>query len=190
MQNKNKVLLAILFLIIFSGNIFSQTQPSPNTVKQSENFVSEDGGFTIALPSKLTRSSPVQPIKGITDGGTKLGWDSPQGAFVFSFTNYLKIPENPSKIFEELSNDVVTTFTDAKLMSKKTTSFLGNPALETTMHHKRGATMFYRYFFVEKRLFILTTMWKDGESGEMQLKILDSFKLIDEKFALTKQTEN
>lgn len=192
MPNYILILLAVLLVTIFPEIGFSQIQVSPDIAKQSGDFVSTEGEFTVALPAKTTRFAKVEPVERETEGGSKMGWNTPQGAFVFSFTNYLKTPENPLKIYEELSNDIVGEIKrpGGKLIRKKETAFLGNPGLEVWVDLGKGQTMVYRYFFVKKRLYILTTGWKDGENGETQLKILNSFKLLDRNALIAKQIED
>ncbi len=153
------------------------------TVKSETNFVSVEGEFSIDLPPGLNGFSPIDPVEGESRGGSQYRWNIPQGFFMLGFVDHLAAPKNPKAFLELTGNNFIESMTNRGgiLISRRELSLGDNVGLEIKMKLNEELIGVNRHYIVKNRIYTLTSGWKENESGEQQLKILDSFKLIDGK---------
>ena len=179
----------IAFLILTTGIANAQIRvitPAPNSSKAvtaESHFVSPEAGFTIALPANLSASRPNQLTPGVHRSGTQYTWNLPEGLFMVSFFEGVAVPENPQAALERMGAVLIEGVTGdgGSLIGKKALSLDGHAGLEIRMRLKIGTTAVVRYYAVKNLTYALTAGWGADDSGEFQLEILDTFKLIGSK---------
>jgi hypothetical protein len=189
--------LWLLTLTTFTGFSVGQSAPISSTNSKSSDgnkkqaeFISVEGEFTIALPEQTIGSRSVPPIEGKTKGGKQFFWETPQGYFTAGFVE-LYSAENGKSVIQSTSADLIEQVLSdgGKLISKKEILFKGNSGLELIMRLKNAVIVIGRHYVVSKRIYTITSGWREGEDGAQQIKVLDSFKLIDGKNALYKKID-
>jgi hypothetical protein len=182
----NKIFLVILYFIIFSGCAVSQQSRSADgsnsslTVKRIPDFVSREGGFTIALSSVSYESNPYKFGQGYINGGTQYKWNSTTGFFSITYGDLIECPKD-AKEFIKFSSDLFIKeiiSEGGKLVSTQELSLDGNPGMEGRLLLKQGSVGLYRYYIVKNRVYSIISGWKENENGEYQMRMLDSFKLL------------
>lgn len=198
MFNLRKVIFALLISTILTFVIGAQPPvattkkgaSSADNTKVSQNFASIEGGFSLSLPEQISSFRRVEPLEGKTKGGMQFFWQIPQGFYTAGYVD-LYLPEEGKNVIETTSADVIKqTISDGgKLISKKEISFEGNPGLEVIMSLKNAVIVIGRHYVVDKRIYTITSGWREGDDGTKQLKILDSFKLINGKAIIAKKID-
>lgn len=196
MFNLKNLFHACLLLTVFSPFLIAQEPPaialsgSPTSKSNQENFVSLDGGFSIALPQSISGFRGI-PTNENVKSGSFFNWESPKGVFTASYIEYISTPNDSKGLLELVSNNLIQQYLNkgAELLKKEEFSFDGNPGIEVRMHLKVGATAIARYYLVKDRLYVITSGWADKENGTTQLKVLDSFKLINGNDIIAKKLE-
>lgn len=191
------IFLTLAVIILTTGVSVAQTSvstnnpTSANTPKNEADFVSVEGGFTIALPARITSYGPNERVEAIIVGGSKYTWNIPQGFFMVSFYQYASVPENPKSLLERIGGTLIDDMKSdgGTLISKKEIAIDGNKGLEIRMRLKKGTIGIARYYSVKNLTFFLSSGWNETDNGETQLKILDSFKLIDGKAIIDKKLQ-
>lgn len=144
-------------------------------------FVSEKGGFSIALPAKPSEESG-------TDGDSKgeadksfVWWLTDDRIFSVGYVdNKAATKESGAARVASAADNLIGTLADkgSKLVSRRNLTVGEHPGVEVRYTLKEGPIAITRYYFVNTRLFIITTLWlPDGDDTD-ELKILDSFKII------------
>ena len=190
MQGRNKIPRALWLLLILSGFTFSEAQTLPKQVSKADRFVSVEGQFTISLPSPPDSVQNVEPIAGKTLGGRQYFWIKPQSAFTAGFVELYK-PEYAKEVIETITGAMIrkTIAESGKLVAKKEISVQGQPGFEYTISLKAGVAVIGQYILAGSRIYTLSVAWRETESGIENLKVLDSFKIIDQKTALAGDAE-
>jgi|GEM_PF-6061473 len=157
MLNQKRFLSIILLLIIPSVFAFSQTQTLRDNTKQSNDFVSVGGKFTIALPIQTIGSRNVEPLEGKTKGGKQFFWETTQGIFTAGYVELYK-PEDGKGVAETTTAELVEqVFGDGgKLISKREASFQGNSGLEVTMRLKNAVIVIGRHIISTPTILDIT----------------------------------
>jgi hypothetical protein len=187
----------LLALTVFTGFAAAQLPPvskdnsnSSQRAKNQAEFVSVEGEFAIALPEQAVGSRSVEPLEGKTKGGRQFFWQVSEGYFTAGYVE-LYSAEDGKRVIETTTADSIEQVLSegGKLISKKELSRQGNFALEVILRLPNAVIVIGRHFVVKKRIYTLTSGWKEGESGSEQIKILDSFKLIDAKAIIAKKID-
>jgi hypothetical protein len=175
-------------LVIAQSIISSGNSSSSNNTKTQTGFVSIDGEFSINLPSNVSGYRPLESKEGASKGGNEFSWKTPTGSFLIAFADLIISPESSKTLLETTGNLFIekTAKMGGALISKKEITIDNNRGLEIRMQLNGGVGI-SRLYLVKNRLYSLVTAWKNGEDGELQLKILNSFKLIDGKAIVAKR---
>jgi hypothetical protein len=145
-------------------------------------YVSPAGRFAILLPPEVTAQRAITPGEG-TKGGMQFFWRNGDGEFFVSYFDNSSKSENPKQELEAMRDNYVSGVVKngGKLLEKKDLTLDKNIGLEFRMMLQDKATVILRYFFVGKRVYILSTRLNEKETGEKQLKVLDSFRVVNGK---------
>lgn len=195
MFNFRKLFFALSCSAIFTGIVVAQPPPPPppaaapmnpsssDSAQNRQNFISLDGGFTVALPQQLNGFRGIPSTAGINKGGSEFIWETTQGSFLIAYVDRILTPEQKKEVLQISADGLISGMNDknAKLISKSKISIDGHSGIEIKILSEDKQVGLTRYFLVNDRMFILTSGWREGENGKEQLKALDSFKLIDSK---------
>lgn len=200
MSNIKNLFFTLLFSIVSIGFVIAQPPPASvsskssnptNITQNKENFVSLDGGFTIALPQQNNSFTGIKATAGVNKGGSQFTWTVPQGSFLVAYVDRILSTQESKQVLQSSAERVIQGLNNegSKLISKNEIYSNNHPGIEIVILSKSNEFGVLRYILVENRLFILTTGWKDSENGREQLKILDSFRLVDSKAIVAKRIQ-
>src|SRR5688572_10932366 len=97
-----KTISLIIFLTFTTEIVVAQTSVSTNnsnstnTVRTENDFVSVEGGFTIALPQDAINSVNIEPLEGKTKGGKEFVWETAQGLILIGYVELYKAEDGKS----------------------------------------------------------------------------------------------
>lgn len=200
MFNFKNLFFIFLFSAISIGFVIAQTpssissknSTSPEKYRFKESFVSLDGGFTIALPQITDGMNNIKPTAGVSKGGIQFVWKAPQSFLVANVTERIVAPKNIKQELQTVVDNFILVQEQSnggKLISKKEIFLGAMPGMEARLRIGADANGIVRFFIADKRVFGLAASFKDGEDENAQLRILDSFKLIDKKAAVAKKLQ-
>lgn len=175
--------LICLFLALYAGDICSQGVPGPgDRLSTPPSHVSRAGGFSILLPVDVTSQRRITGGQGTT-GGIQFFWRTLEGEFFVSFYDNAERSPDAKQELEQLANNYISGIVKngGRSLEKTETSLETFPGLQIKARLKSGETVVIRYFMVEKRIFIISTRWNLKDTGEKQLYILDTFRLVSRK---------
>lgn len=166
---------SLFWLAFLVAGALSQTTSAQGGA--DTGHVSAAGHFSIALAQTPSAQRPIMPAEG-TKGGMQYYWQTPDGDFFVSFYDNSAKPEDPKKELDAIANNYLSGVVKngGKLMERKAISLDTDIGLEIRVSLQTSETLVLRYYLAERRVFILSTRLK--ETGEKQLKVLDSFKLV------------
>lgn len=145
-------------------------------------FVSGKGGFSIALPAKPTEETGTDRGPGGEPADKSLTWwltDSQ--VFSVSYVDSKAVSKEDGIARVKASADGLIGMLDSKggkLVSRRDIAVGEHFGVEVRYSLKQGAVAITRYYIVDKRMFIITTIWLPDADDKDELKILDSFKII------------
>jgi hypothetical protein len=177
-----KLLLIFLIVGICASLGFAQGDPNPSGRTAIPIGHVSKGGFSILLPVDVTAQRQITPGQG-TRGGMQYFWRTSDGEFFVSFYDNSEKSPDAKQELEAMSNNYLSGVTKngGKLLEKKEITLETKTGLQIKASLKSSETVIIRYFLVERRVFILSTRWNPKETGEKQLKVLDSFRLVSNK---------
>lgn len=182
-------LLLLVFLncatLYFAQNSKPSTSPlpssgQPNSAGLPQTFTSEEGRFTISLPS----NPPQQPHSFDTQGGhyesNKYGWFTNIGMYNVSYLDMPKVSDDPtnSKILFDRLRDSLLAKGNGRLKSDRDISLENKPGREIKIESSKGIYL-QRFYLVNQRIYDLNVFLPNSiRSKESEaIKIFDSFKL-------------
>jgi len=182
MQNYCRIWHAFCFLVVLFSVNFAQADPNSARLAATVGHVSKAGNFAISLPIDVTAQRQITPSDGIR-GGIQYFWRTREGEFFVSFYDNKEKPVDAKQELEQMRENFVSGIVKngGKLLEKKDLTLTGSIGLEFRTSLITKEVVIIRYFSIEKRIYILSTRLNQNETGEKQLKILDSFRLINEK---------
>ena len=188
--------LFFTFLLLIASSLFVAAQPAPasggsrTSSSKGEKFVSLEAGFSIDLPNSIRSYSGNKPIQGATKGGSNFSWQGQEGVFVIGYDDLLT-PQNAFEVVRKSAEGFVAdrVADGAKVLYNKEKTIDGNKGLEIRFGLASGSSMLMRYLLVNQKVFILRTVWAQGKDGVNEIKILDSFKVIDRKAIIVERLE-
>jgi hypothetical protein len=193
-----KIYLIVFLMTFLVGSAFPQSiissgnSTSKRTNKSQRDFVSLEGEFTINLPSNISGLNSLEPMEGIRKEGLELTWIVPEGKFEVGFYNRIESSQNAKQVLEGAAarvTDILLNYGGGKLISKKEIKFNENLGLEFRIGFVDFSTKLLRFYLVKDKIYTLSTSWEKDKDEIVQLKILDSFRLVDGKALLAKKVE-
>ena len=182
MQSSQNFWLILIFIGIFGSLAMAQeTGNSPRLVTPL-GHISDGGRFFILLPDYPTAQRRIMPSEG-TKGGMQFFWRTSEGEFFVSYYDNSSRPLDSKQELKALRDNFLSGIvkTGGKLLEKKEIALAKTFGLEISARLQTSETVIIRYYAVEKRVFILSTRLNSQETGEKQMKILDSFRLAATK---------
>ena len=170
MHSKICLLVAVLLAAFCSVSVVGQTKAK---------FVSQDGGFTIDLPSEGYQG--VEPVGDLNSGSGTYAWVTEAGQFSVSYVEGACSMRTATDSLNTLADVILKSPANrqATLLSRKQFVSNGNTVIELRIKRPQGSAI-NRLVVVKRRLFVITADWVDGD-GENAAAILDSFELIDSR---------
>jgi hypothetical protein len=179
-----RLLLVCVLTGVCANFVFSQGAPSSAArLTAPLGHVSKGGNFAILLPVDVTAQRLIGSSPG-NRGGIQYFWRTSEGEFFVSFFDSTEKSADAKQELTAMSNNYLSGVTKngGKLLEKKDLTLEPTyPGLQIKASLKTGETVVIRYYSVGKRTFIVSTRWNAKETGETQLKVLDSFKLLSSK---------
>lgn len=168
MHSKICLLVAVLLAAFCSVSVVGQTKAK---------FVSQDGGFTIDLPSEGYQG--VEPVGDLNSGSGTYAWVTEAGQFSVSYVEGAFPMRTAAESINTLADVILKSPANRQstILSRKQFVVDGNPVIELRIKRPQGSAI-NRLFMVKRRLFVITADWVDGD-GKDAAGILDSFELID-----------
>ena len=193
MKFMKNLFLTVLFLITSSLFVAAQPPASGTTVtgKSGESFVSLEGGFSIDLPKQVSSYAGITSVAGVNNGGSNFTWKTPNGAFTVGYDDRISRPEETTgKLLNDTADKLFAGLSSkgAELAYRKEITFKGNAGIEIKIDVP-PATVQARAILVKQRLYIVMTVWPVSQDGLSNIKILDSFDLIDSKAIIANRLE-
>lgn len=178
-----KLVFAALVLGFSISAVSGQTPPPAGGGPSSapaKTFSSIDGGFSIELPQYFSEFKGIDPVPDVTTGGSSFSWKSNGDFFNVGFLDRILQPGESERLVDLMAADYIATMEALKatLVRREEFSVNGYRGVSITMSNGLALAQF-RYLLVKERLFMLATGWDAKEDGGRQLRILDSFRLID-----------
>lgn len=199
MFNFKNLFFTLLFSTFFISADIAQSPPnlpkiviSAEVPKIKENFISFDGGFTIALPQLFNMRNRFEPREGISKGGFQYLWRTPQGNFTASLTELVAVPSNVKDTLQTIVDNFIhlqEKNNNGSLISKKEISLDGMQGVEARVHIGADSEIVFRFYILGAKVYGLAASFENTANEAAQLQILDSFKLIDEKTAVARKLE-
>jgi hypothetical protein len=197
MLTLKNLLLVVLFLIAFTSLGIAQPPAPSNSSSSSgksqnkEPFVYLDDGFSIDLPKYIYNREGIGPKEGAIAGGNQFVWQIPEGIFTIVYLEYVSTPADNRALLKSFSNNLIQQYIidGGKLLNQTEISLNGNPGMEIRIQLKSGGVGIARYYLVKNWLYVITGVWGASGDGAAQLKILDSFKLVDSKAYIAQKLE-
>jgi hypothetical protein len=157
----------------------AQGDPNSNRLVTPVGHVSKGGRFAISLPVDVTAQRQITPSQG-TRGGMQYFWRTGDGEFFVSFYDNTEKPEDAQQELEQLRYNYLSGVlkNGGKSISKSDLTLGKYFGKELRASLQTKETIIIRYYAVEKRIFIISTRVNVNETGEKQLKVLNSFKLV------------
>ncbi len=182
MQNYHKFWQVFCLVSILISINFAQGDPNSGRLAATVGHVSKSGNFAISLPIDVTAQRQITPSEGIR-GGIQYFWRNTDGEFFVSFYDNTAKPVDAKQELEQMRENFVSGIikNGGKFLEKKSLTLSNHIGLEFRTSLITKEVVIIRYYSVEKRIYILSTRLNQNETGEKQLKILDSFKLINDK---------
>ena len=160
-------ILVVLVAAACSASIHGQTKA---------RFVSQDGGFTIALPQDGLQA--VDPIGDESGGGT-YAWATDDGQFSVSYLDNAFATPDVKRSLNSLADLIIKGPVNraATIVSRRQFEVDGNTVIEIRLK-RPGGTAINRLVSVKRRLYVITADWIEGD-GKAAAEILNSFTLVD-----------
>ena len=176
MRFKQSLGLTLFFITVFVISAVAQGDPR---LVAPVGHISQAGGFGISLPNDVTAQRMITPSQG-TKGGMQYFWRTGDGEFFVSFYDNSEQSENPRQELEQLRDNYLSGVVKngGRNAGKKDLTLDKYPGLELRATLKSKEVVIIRYYSVGKRIFVISTRLNSSETGEKQLKILDSFRLV------------
>jgi hypothetical protein len=178
-----RLLLVCILTGVCANFVFSQGAPSSAArLIAPLGHVSKGGNFAIMLPVDVTAQRLIGSSPG-TRGGMQYFWRTSEGEFFVSFFDSTEKSSNVKQELTAMSDNYLSGVTrnGGKLLEKKDLTLETYPGLQIKASLRTGETVVIRYYSVAKRTFIISTRWNAKETGETQIKVLDSFRLVSSK---------
>ena len=182
MRSYQNFWLILIFIGVIGNPVFAQDGGNSARLVGSIRHVSDGGGFTILLPIDPTAQRRIMPSEG-NKGGMQFFWRTLDGEFFVSFYDNSLRPLDSKRELEAMRDNFLSGIvkTGGKLLEKKDIALGKISGLEITAQLQSTEIVIIRYYAVGRRVFILSTRLNSKETGEKQLKTLDSFRLLEEK---------
>ena len=189
------VVLITAFAHLASGQpVISTVNPnSTNKIITEKTFVSIEDEFAVSLSEQ---SDSVERIPSSNTNVVKwlnrYKWKTPQTVYTVVVSYFIRdfTSEEIPTALRQGADFSINSLAEigGKLISRKEISLDGAPGTEIKMSLP-NRILIDRDFLVKNRLYSIRTSWSPAEDGTEQLKILDSFKLIDGKAVVAKRLE-
>jgi hypothetical protein len=162
--------MAVLLAAVCSASVNGQTKAK---------FVSQDGGFTIALPKEGLQG--IEPIGDVNSGAGSYAWATDDGQFSVSYLENAFPAHDVNRSLNSLADLIVKGPMNraAMIVSRRQFEVDGNVVIEIRLKRPGGSAI-NRLISVKRRLYVITADWVEGD-GKAAADILDSFTLVDSK---------
>lgn len=183
--------IILLQLSLAGFGVVQAQSSSANNLKNQEVFVCVEGAYSIALSTDIRSRSPIPQVKDVSLGGFEYGWKKDIGAFLVGVEELISSSPTFKKALENAGNKYIEKITSiyGKLISRKEFPFDGGSGLDIRMQMPDGEIRLRRIILAGNRLYTITSAWRGNENGEAQLKIFDSFKVIDSKAIIAQKVK-
>lgn len=197
MIKKKSFIFAALIATACSVWVVGQTPPPPAraggqaaATKADENFISVESGFSIDLPKYPSSYESIKPDPGISKGGSLFKWRGSGVLFDIRYSEMVGALRDPAKYLDMFGDGYVNGVTKdgGTLKFRRALTIEGSPAVEIRALYQ-GTTLLVRAIVAGDRWYVLTTGWPEIQDGSSQIKVADSFKLVDRKAVIAKWLE-
>lgn len=178
-----KLVFAAVILAFGISAVTGQTPPpaggGPSNA-QAKTFSSIDGGFTINLPSNISKFEGIDPVPNVSKGGNRFIWTANGMFFNLGYLDRILEPGQGAKLLDQMAAEYIASMQakNSSLVRREEYFVDGYRGVAVTMSNGIGTGQL-RYLLVKERLFILVTAWPATQDGAREVKILESFRLLD-----------
>jgi len=168
MPKKICCILVVLLAAVCSASVYGQTKAS---------FVSQDGGFTIALP--MDGLQDVDSVGDVGGGGGTYAWATDDGQFSVSYLDNAFAAQDVKRSLNSLADLILKGPVNrtAAVISRRQFEVDGNTIIEIRLRRPGGLAI-NRLISVKRRLYVITADWIEGD-GKAATDIINSFTLVD-----------
>jgi hypothetical protein len=191
MLDRKLIVILLVLVALWAASSRAQTPPPPTSRVAPVSgaiFVSMEGGFSIDLPNQFSHVDDIDPVPGSVKGGSNFTWRLKDAAYAAGFIDRILTPMQGLTLVD----DLVSQYTEkaqgggGKLVSRTEFMLGGHRGLAVTVARPTFVSQ-ARYLLVGQRVYVLTAGWLPGNDGAEQIKILDSFRLMDAAAIIAKK---
>lgn len=182
--------LLLLFTIGALGAITTAAQPAaPGFLNAnpatSANFTSLDAGFSIDLPRQFSSYQSMPASPGAFRGGSIYSWKLPDETYTVGVMLPVYTPQQADSVVNAFVNTWAAKSDQdpTRIVERKPITLMGVKGIDLWVKYS-GIQSVTRFFLLNERLFFLSTGWPVKEDGAREMRVINSFKLIDVKSIL------